>query len=349
MSTHHGTRAGCPGSWTGRDLGAKERITYRLGADAIAGLEAAAARTRGRSLEMLGRADFGLPELDRDLAPIRHELTAGRGIAVLRRLPVERCEPQMLEALYWGLGLQLGTPVPQSVMGDVLGYVTDVTDREENVRPYRARNSLRIHTDFADLSGLFCIRPAKSGGVTVVVSSLAIHDEIAARRPDLLETLCRGYHFHRLGEQAKGEPRITDHRVPIFSCCDGYITCRYSRAYIMEAERESGIALSSVETEALDLFDDIAYRDDMHASFALDAGEILLLNSHTTLHTRTAFEDWDDPARRRLLLRLWLAAYEPRPVVPEIAIYSGDPNGIPKRGHGEPAGFVRVASADLMS
>jgi hypothetical protein len=30
------------------------------------------------------------------------------------------------------------------------------------------------------------------------------------------------------------------------------------------------------------------------------------LNNHTTLHSRTRFEDWPDPSQRRWLLRLWL-------------------------------------------
>ena len=37
-------------------------------------------------------------------------------------------------------------------------------------------------------------------------------------------------------------------------------------------------------------------------------GDIQLLKNSTILHGRAAFEDWDDPARRRHLLRLWINA-----------------------------------------
>ena len=336
-----------PGAWTAGELAGKEPVSYPLSAVAVSELLSSAIQVRasGSTLQQTHARDYHAPALTAELESIRHELMHGRGLAVVSALPVTGHELSVLEAMYWGLGLQLGTPVSQSVMGDVLGYVTDVTDKERNVRPYRARNALRLHTDFADLSGLFCIRPAKTGGESRVVSTLAIHDEMARRRPDLLELLYRGYHFHRLGEQAKHEPNITSHRVPIFSQANGHVSCRYSRAYIMEAEAASGDVLSGDEKDALDLFDEIAYREDMRASFMLAPGEVLFMNSYTTLHTRSAFEDWEDASEKRLLLRLWLAANEPRPVVPEVAVYSGNPNGIPIRGAGDPAGFERVATA----
>ncbi len=46
----------------------------------------------------------------------------------------------------------------------------------------------------------------------------------------------------------------------------------------------------------------------------LEVGDIQLCNNYTTLHSRTAFEDWAEPERRRHMLRLWLALREPRPL-----------------------------------
>ena len=39
----------------------------------------------------------------------------------------------------------------------------------------------------------------------------------------------------------------------------------------------------------------------------LEPGDMQILNNHVTLHSRTDFEDHEDPARKRLLFRLWLA------------------------------------------
>ena len=168
-------------------------------------------------------------------------------------------------------------------MGDLLGYVMDVSGTEAHVRPYRARNELRLHADFADVAVLLCVRGAKSGGISRVVSTLAVHNEMLAHRPELLATLYRGFRWHRLGEQAEGEDRITHHRVPHFSRCGGLVSCRYSRAYIMEGAHESGRPLSARELAALDYFDAIAYRVDMRFEFTLAPGEALFMNSFTTL------------------------------------------------------------------
>lgn len=41
----------------------------------------------------------------------------------------------------------------------------------------------------------------------------------------------------------------------------------------------------------------------------MQAGDIQLLNNVRILHAREAYTDYDDPAERRHLLRLWLTAY----------------------------------------
>jgi Taurine catabolism dioxygenase TauD, TfdA family len=46
----------------------------------------------------------------------------------------------------------------------------------------------------------------------------------------------------------------------------------------------------------------------------LQPGDMQIINNHVTLHSRTEFEDFGDPARKRLLFRLWLAPpASPRP------------------------------------
>ncbi len=39
----------------------------------------------------------------------------------------------------------------------------------------------------------------------------------------------------------------------------------------------------------------------------LEPGDLQIINSHVTLHSRTDFTDHDDPSEKRLLFRLWLA------------------------------------------
>jgi len=39
----------------------------------------------------------------------------------------------------------------------------------------------------------------------------------------------------------------------------------------------------------------------------LEPGDLQLPNNHVMLHSRTRFEDGDDPDRQRLLYRIWIA------------------------------------------
>jgi hypothetical protein len=45
----------------------------------------------------------------------------------------------------------------------------------------------------------------------------------------------------------------------------------------------------------------------MFLDMDLQPGDIQLLSNHTNLHARTEYEDYEDLAKRRHLLRLWLS------------------------------------------
>src|SRR5262245_53966650 len=71
------------------------------------------------------RADFPIPRLARALAEVSAELEDGRGLVLLRRLPVERYDEDEVRIVYWGLGLHLGTPRYQNAQGELIGDVRD--------------------------------------------------------------------------------------------------------------------------------------------------------------------------------------------------------------------------------
>ena len=57
----------------------------------------------------------------------------------------------------------------------------------------------------------------------------------------------------------------------------------------------------------MDLLDEILRRPSLMYAMYLRPGDMQMLNNHVTLHSRTAFEDHDDPALKRCMYRLWLA------------------------------------------
>jgi hypothetical protein len=54
--------------------------------------------------------------------------------------------------------------------------------------------------------------------------------------------------------------------------------------------------------------------DELALNMAFEPGDIQLLNNHLIYHARTRYDDYEEPERKRLLLRLWLAVPGSRPL-----------------------------------
>src|SRR5690606_32521309 len=102
-------------------------------------------------------------------------------------------------------------------------------------RGYTSRQHLNFHTDSCDVVCLFVLQTAKSGGRSMIASSIAIHDEIARTRPDLLETLYEPYHWSWQEQEPPGE--LPYYQQPIYSMEQGFFSSRYIRGHIRSAQR----------------------------------------------------------------------------------------------------------------
>ncbi|HEX3952211.1 MAG TPA: TauD/TfdA family dioxygenase [Stellaceae bacterium] len=326
-----------PSAWIGRDLRARENEwIHQLSASEIAELEAATASVRARGLDIaeIKRADFPLPTLGPVLDGLRKEILNGRGFAVLRGLPVEGRPTVDSAAAYWGIGSYLGNARSQNAKGHLLGHVCDLglsTDNP-NVRTYQTTERQHFHTDSCDIVGLLCLKAAKSGGLSSITSSMAIYNAMASKRPDLVARLFATFPTDRRGEVPAGKKPYFE--VPIYNDFDGYLSVMYSRPYIHSGQRfAEARRLTPEDIEALDMFDDFANDADLRLDMQLQPGDMQFLHNHTILHDRTAFVDWDEPERKRHLLRLWLASPGARPLPPIYAerygtVTIGDRGGI---------------------
>ena len=180
---------------------------------------------------------------------------------------------------------------------------------------------------------MLCLRPAIRGGESSCASALAIHNVMLKERPDLLACLYDGYFHHRFGEQAPGEPPVTLERIPIFSFADGVATVIFIRGYIDLAVKEGHVQLRDDELAALDYFDEVANRPEIRLDYMMQPGDLNLMNNCHLLHSRTEFEDADDPARKRHLLRLWLRD-DVRPIAPRAALHKGTSGILVQQGKG---------------
>lgn len=317
-----------PVAWSGRDfkrdsawITAVPRAAVNELADA-----ARAALARGIPVEALRRADFPLPGCAGLLSGLAHELERGRGFALLRGLPVDRVEPDVLAAMYWGIGTHLGTAIAQNARGELLGHVRDEGLTLDNplARGYQTRVAQSLHVDRSDIVGLLCRRKARAGGLSRVVSSMRIYNDMLARTPWLLGVLYKVFAIDMRGEQRPGEPEV--YYRPVFSYHCGVLSCGCNYTYIRDGQNKIGQPLSAVETEALDTF--YAVAEEHVLTMDLEPGDVQFLNNYVMLHDRTGYDDYDEPDRKRHMVRLWLNVESRRPLAPEFGTYAFAPQSV---------------------
>ncbi len=309
-----------PSAWYGSKLVSSREWIYHLTDEEIVEVERAVQPhlDADTDIAQITGAQFALPNLAPKIARIKRELLDGRGFAVLRGLPVNSWSTRQSAIAFFGLGCHIGNARSQNSMGHLLGHVRDLGRdalTDPTARTYQTRQRQTFHTDDCDIVGLLCLRTAKSGGTSALVSSMTIYNEMIRRRPDLVPEMFGPMYTDRRGEVPAGENPW--HEIPVYSWFDGYLSALYSRRYIESARRFSQIApLTEQQVAALDLFDELANDTSIGIRMQFEPGDLQFLHNHTILHDRTAYEDWPEPDRKRHLLRLWLAAPGARPLPP---------------------------------
>lgn len=301
-----------PSAWTRRQMQDSDEWKYTLSAQEVDELKSAVRQTmaRGEPLIDLKADDFPLPTLTARIDKLRHELEFGRGFELWRGLPVDEWNEEELSTAFWGLGQHLGSPIVQNAKGELLGSVINTTSTDPSTnadsRFYHTNHAAPFHVDGADVVGLACVRPSKSGGASLVVSSCSIYNAILRDHRDLIPLLYEPLWFDHRGEHNA----VTGKPYWVTSICgwnNGKLSSMYLRNFIESGQRYEGAPpLTEQHHKLFDVIDNLATSDELCLSMDFRPGDIQWLNNHTALHSRTSFVDWEDPARRRWLLRLWL-------------------------------------------
>jgi hypothetical protein len=310
MSENPNQPVECAAAWRGPELAASDDWIHVFSDAEVVELEAALDHVKRNNIPLhdITREDFPLPTLAATLGEILDELEYGRGMAVLRGIPVARLGNADTTIIYWGIGTYLGKIVAQNMMGELLGDVQAIGgDWEDNfnLRGYQMPVHLPFHCDKSDVVGLLCLQTAKSGGLSSISSSVAIHNEILRTRPDLLEVLYRPFCIDHRGEEFDGEDPF--YVAPTFAMHGGRLYARYGAKYVESAQRFPQVPrLTDQELDAMALFNTLARSDAFRLDMQFQRGDIQLLNNHFTVHSRTDYEDYDELARKRHLLRMLL-------------------------------------------
>jgi len=308
-------------AWRGADLKTDKSWCIQLSGDTIAVIDNAltAAKSRGLSFPNLSKDDFPIHDIDSELRSYAEEMENGKGFLLLRGFPVDRYSEQDIETIYYGLGLHLGTPVCQNLKGDLLGNVMNVGDiTKKETRVYETNAYLPYHTDLSDVFGLICLRKAKSGGLTSLVSSAQVYNIILEQYPEYLGIFYRPMYYAHLGKDSSN-------KAPVFSYHDNKLSCRYLRQYIELGHEMQERPLSRVEVEAMDKFDEIIHDPQIRLDMMMEPGDMLFANNYSVMHSRTSFEDYEEPQQRRKLLRLWVKMPNARALAPDFPGQNGFP------------------------
>lgn len=315
-------------AWSGADFRNDASWIHTLSAPEVDELAGAAQRCLGRGMQVtdIRAPDFPLPRLGRSIAAWAEEINNGRGFLVVRGLPEDRFSDDEVRAMFWGIGLYLGFPVSQNSYGDMFGDVYDqgVKMGAARVRGYRTNQKLRFHTDRCDMVGLLCVRPARSGGLSSIVSSTRVYNEIVKNRPEYMQPLLNGY----INMSVEEGGQHSTYRLPVYSVHENVVSCRILRNTIEYARKLGYATYSQLETDALAYMDELVDREDLRLDMMLGRGDMQFINNYTTLHARTEFEDFAEPERRRLMVRLWLRSFGLRR--PRRAEHFRDYDGVEK-------------------
>jgi alpha-ketoglutarate-dependent taurine dioxygenase len=256
--------------------------------------------------------EFDLAHCRAAMARVRTLLDDGVRFALVDRLPLDELSPEAATAIYWLLSSLVARPVAQKLDGTMVYDVHDTGAAAlpgSGVRPDKTNIELKPHNDNSynttppDYVALLCVRPAQRGGRSLVSSFLTTHNLMRERHPDLLPRLYQPFWFDRQREFFPGEAPIFS--APVYEY-DGVLRARFSAHQINGGYVLKGEAIDDAGRRAIAALLEMFADPTLTLAFDLEPGQLQFVNNRAIGHSRTAFEDFAEPARRRHLVRLWL-------------------------------------------
>jgi len=169
-----------------RDTLASDDGWFELDRDCRDELDGAVSHLRANPLPMHSITPdlFDLPACRALMVAVRAELRDGVGFAIVDRLALGEYTKQEAVTLYWLLASIISRPVAQKWNGRMIYDVYDSGQSPgQGVRPDITNVEQNFHTDNSynhcapHFLGLLCLRTAKQGGVSRIISFPSAHNE----------------------------------------------------------------------------------------------------------------------------------------------------------------------------
>ncbi len=306
-----------PRAWSAEGLARREdELFHDLGDEARIEIRHALEHIRANqfSLATVEQEDMRLPAFARVIPALRARLDHGIGFFVLRGLPFDEMSFDEAQILAWVVSNYLGKVIRQNYTGLRVELLKD--QKRSDGDPYRISQTNRFfafHSDNGVLEprppnyiGLTCLRAAKQGGESVLVSAYTLHNELLARHPDLLDVLYGEFHADKPQLQTRAGAKDRPVRYPIFQRQGAELFMRYNREFLEQGAAKAGVVLPAEAATAFDVLDELMQREELLFRYKLQRGEVLIANNLATLHSRTAYIDDERPGMERQLLRSWM-------------------------------------------
>jgi hypothetical protein len=308
-----------PVAWRGDELANSREWIYLLNPDELAELEQVGRRflDDNPDLRIVRAEEYPLPVCAPAIEQWAAAMDSGRGFVLVRGLRCEYYSDELSASIYYVIGLHLGAPMRQNERGDMVQHVLATSDlkyMEPGARSIRIRDGLSYHSDSSDVVALLCLRPAKEGGLSSLVSAATIYNEVLKRRPELAPLLFEPWHY----DWRKQDPNAPENTYasPMMSYVDGVFSAYLGNAIIRTAQRYPEVPrLTEQQIELMELIDAICIEPGIALHMDFRRGDMQWLLNYAALHNRTGFTDYPEPQLRRHLLRLWLKRDVNRPMV----------------------------------
>ena len=308
-----------PAGWRGDVIGKQSDWIYELSDRERGELEAVGARffQDDPDLRHVRAEQYPLPATTRALQNWAQAMDHGRGFVLVRGLRSDLYSDALSAAIFFVLGLHLGEPMRQNELGDSFDHVIATsTLKIANTTALASRTTdrLNFHSDSSDVVGLMCLRGAKSGGESILISGITIYNELVRRRPDLAPLLFEPWHYDWYRQDHAAPQRY--YTSPMASYVDGVFSMYAGSRIIRSAQEYPEVPrMTPAQYELLDVLDQIYLEPGLPLAMDFRPGDIQWLLNYAALHSRTAYEDYPEPSRKRHLVRLWLKRDVGRPLV----------------------------------
>jgi alpha-ketoglutarate-dependent taurine dioxygenase len=300
-------------AWVRADI-RREDWFFQLSPECLSELKAILPQLRKQKqpVERIKPERFQLTACRELMRRVQTALDDGVRFAVVDRLPMDEISDEEANALYWILSSLLARPVQQKLTGTMIYEVHD-TGRKAGpgtgVRPDQTNMDQFFHNDNSynttqpEYVALLCVRPAKTGGVSQVISFYTVHNELVRAHREVLPRLYRPFWFDRQKEYSPGEPEVIS--APMFSY-DGRLRARLGLFQARNGYTLMNETMDQEAVTAIDTLKSIFADDSLTFDFVMKRGQIQYVNNLELCHRRTVFEDYEDPKEKRLLIRIWL-------------------------------------------